>query len=192
MPCNCNHEGSSLHQCDPITGECDCNIGIGGKKCDECARGYSGTSPYCTECGECFENWDFTINKLKDKTSELIDSASAIRRSGATGAYKAEFSLMEERIEDVRHILDTANTTSRDLQHLNAVIDELRSEMESHRLELLSLESGVDNTTQRISLASNSLATLNTKAETLRTEATNLKKKGTKLQEANVEGALNS
>lgn len=62
------------------------------------------------------------------------------------------------------------------------------AELETQRGELTELEGGVDNTTQRISLAKNSLATLRTKAETLRNEASDLKKKGTKLQEANVEG----
>lgn len=60
--------------------------------------------------------------------------------------------------------------------------------MESERLDLTELAGSVDNTTQRILLAKNYLATLRTKAETLRNEASDLKKKGTKLQEANVEG----
>jgi hypothetical protein len=53
---------------------------------------------------------------------------------------------------------------------------------------LAGLETAVDNTTQRISLAKNSLVTLRDQAELLRNEAGDLKSKATKLQEANVEG----
>ncbi|KAF2347395.1 Laminin EGF domain, partial [Trinorchestia longiramus] len=185
LPCNCNHEGSASHQCHPETGKCDCNEGIGGDKCDRCARGYSGNSPYCQPCGECFDNWDFILDELKDRTASLIESAGQIRRSGATGAYSNEFESMEDKIEDVRNILLTANTTSQDLVALQQLIDELTNELESRGLELSGLETGVDNTTQRINLARNSLLTLRNQAELLRDEAGDLKTKATKLQEAN-------
>jgi hypothetical protein len=55
----------------------------------------------------------------------LIESASQIRRSGATGAYSNEFESMEDKIEDVRNILLTANTTSQDLVALQELIDKL-------------------------------------------------------------------
>lgn len=54
--------------------------------------------------------------------------------------------------------------------------------------ELQGLEQGVDNTTQRISLATNALADLRLQAEELKNQAGDLKEKATKLQEANVEG----
>ncbi|XP_018022771.1 laminin subunit beta-1 isoform X4 [Hyalella azteca] len=191
LPCNCNHEGSSNHQCHPETGKCECNEGIGGDKCDRCARGYSGQAPHCQPCGECFDNWDFILDQLKDRTAALIESASQIRRSGATGAYSNEFESMEDKIEDVRNILLTANTTSQDLVALQELIDKLTGELDSRSQELAGLETAVDNTTQRISLAKNSLVTLRDQAELLRNEAGDLKSKATKLQEANVEGALN-
>lgn len=54
--------------------------------------------------------------------------------------------------------------------------------------ELEGLEQGVDNTTQRIALATNALADLRLQAEELRNDAGDLKAKATKLQEGNVEG----
>lgn len=47
----------------------------------------------------------------------------------------------------------------------------------------------MDNTTQRISLATNALADLRLQAEELKNQAGDLKEKATKLQEANVEGS---
>lgn len=63
--CNCSLEGSLTTQCNKNSGSCVCREGIGGYSCDECARGYYGNSPYCLPCGECFENWDRTIQDLK-------------------------------------------------------------------------------------------------------------------------------
>uniref|UniRef100_A0A6A7G3W6 Laminin subunit beta-1-like isoform X5 n=4 Tax=Hirondellea gigas TaxID=1518452 RepID=A0A6A7G3W6_9CRUS len=189
--CNCNPEGSANRQCDPVTGACECNPGIGGEKCDRCARGFSGLSPYCQPCGECFDNWDQILDGLKSRTGDLIASASQIRRSGATGAYSREFESMDEKIEEVRNILLTANTTSQDLLSLKDLIDKLTKELDERSDELTELEGGVDDTTQRISLAKNSLTNLRNQAEALRNDAGDLKTKATKLQEANVEGALN-
>ena len=60
-----------------------------------------------------------------DRTAILIESAGQIRRSGATGAYSHEFESMEDKIEEVRNILTTANTTSQDLRTLEDLIDQL-------------------------------------------------------------------
>ena len=61
-------------------------------------------------------------------------------------------------------------------------------DLEEKSLELEMLESNVDNTTQKINLAKNSLANLRNEAEALTNDAGDLKDKATKLQEANVEG----
>lgn len=42
-------------------------LGIGGEKCDTCARGFIGTAPNCSSCGECFDNWDQTQKELSGK-----------------------------------------------------------------------------------------------------------------------------
>lgn len=63
--CSCNVYGSESAQCDRETGQCVCSRGMGGIKCDECARGFYGEAPYCTSCGECFDNWDLILNSLQ-------------------------------------------------------------------------------------------------------------------------------
>lgn len=67
LACECNPEGSATQQCNQTTGHCNCMLGIGGEKCDSCARGYLGKAPNCSPCGECFENWDQTQKELSGK-----------------------------------------------------------------------------------------------------------------------------
>lgn len=67
VACNCDYYGSVTSQCDRSTGKCLCIDGIGGHKCNECARGYLGTAPHCYPCGECFDNWDLILIKLRGK-----------------------------------------------------------------------------------------------------------------------------
>ena len=43
-----------------------------GSKCSECARGYYGAYPYCTPCGECFNDWDKIVGGLREKVDQLI------------------------------------------------------------------------------------------------------------------------
>ena len=65
--CDCNPEGSATLQCHQGNGTCVCMMGIGGDKCDKCARGFIGTAPNCRPCGECFDNWDRILNELKSE-----------------------------------------------------------------------------------------------------------------------------
>lgn len=64
LACECDPEGSATLQCNRETGSCICHQGIGGYKCDVCARGYLGMAPQCSPCGECFDNWDMILNDL--------------------------------------------------------------------------------------------------------------------------------
>ncbi|XP_050736724.1 laminin subunit beta-1-like isoform X4 [Eriocheir sinensis] len=191
LSCNCNRDGSETLQCNHETGQCQCREGIGGEKCDECARGFTGQAPYCQPCGECFDNWDFILTELKERTQALIAAAGEIKQTGATGAYSHEFESMEEKINDVRDILLSANMTSQSLAFLQELITELSESLNVASADLGGLELGVDNTSQRIDLAKNALADLRVQAEELRDDAGDLKAKATKLQEGNVEGALN-
>lgn len=63
--CNCNIYGSATMQCHRGNGSCVCTSGIGGDKCDQCDRGFLGQAPYCSPCGECFDNWDRTLDGLR-------------------------------------------------------------------------------------------------------------------------------
>lgn len=74
--CECNPTGSASQQCHRNNGTCVCLPGSGGPLCNECARGYTGTWPYCQPCGECFHQWDTIIRGLKDQ----VGGRSADRR----------------------------------------------------------------------------------------------------------------
>ena len=59
--CNCDPRGSRSQQCDRETGQCVCEVGVAGYRCDRCDRGTTGQLPNCQPCGECFDNWDKII-----------------------------------------------------------------------------------------------------------------------------------
>ncbi|GFU33502.1 laminin subunit alpha-1 [Nephila pilipes] len=49
-PCNCNPYGSKSRNCDPRTGECECNEGVGGRDCTVCSHGFILTEYGCKSC----------------------------------------------------------------------------------------------------------------------------------------------
>ena len=76
-------------QCDRDTGLCPCKEGMGGDKCDQCARGFKGRAPYCEACGECFDNWDRILTELR---GEIVWPARRLREGvplipGLTGLF---------------------------------------------------------------------------------------------------------
>jgi laminin beta 1 len=58
-------QGVETLQCNKTNGECICLKGIVGTRCDKCARGTRGKAPLCIKCGECFDNWDSSLNSIK-------------------------------------------------------------------------------------------------------------------------------
>ena len=42
--CNCNDIGSVNQDCNQSNGQCDCQPGVAGRSCDQCAKGYFGFS----------------------------------------------------------------------------------------------------------------------------------------------------
>lgn len=56
----------------------------------------------------------------------LVEAASQIKQTGATGAYTKEFQEMEGELEQVRDILSSANVTHADIDELQKLVDDIR------------------------------------------------------------------
>ncbi|XP_028966336.1 laminin subunit alpha-1 [Galendromus occidentalis] len=48
--CECDPVGSSEMQCDPVTGQCKCHPGFGGRTCKTCDVGFGDIAQKCIEC----------------------------------------------------------------------------------------------------------------------------------------------
>ncbi|GAB6026920.1 laminin beta [Chamberlinius hualienensis] len=190
-PCECDRGGSETLQCNRENGSCICRVGIGGPKCDRCARGYTGQAPYCSPCGECFDNWDLILQGLKEEALRLIDEAKQIKRSGVTGVYTEQFADMQAKLDQVEAILAQANVTNVDIEELLAAVEQVRKILTDTEGKVHDLDKEIDNTTQRIYDANQQLNSLQNQARRLQEDAKELENNATALQEENVEGALN-
>lgn len=191
LACECNDYGSATRQCDRSTGKCVCVDGIGGDKCDQCARGYLGEAPHCSKCGECFDNWDDILNSLNEQTDELINRAKRIKSQGATGAYTKEFENMEKKISHIRNILDNTTISVKDISDIDDVIANLRRQLDDSDKNLKSSDNALDKLYSEINLANVEIENMKEQSDRVKAMAYELKENATKLQEANVEGALN-
>ncbi|KAL1110575.1 hypothetical protein AAG570_008103, partial [Ranatra chinensis] len=188
--CDCNPEGSRTLQCHQNNGTCVCNTGIGGEKCDKCARGYIGQSPYCKECGECFNNWDNVISELSEKTNNIIRNAREINRTGASGAYNSEFESMNSKIENVKKTLaDTRNNTA-ELSTLTKEVEEFKEKAKEESEKVSDINLDVLHVLNRVSVAKLSLSANDKRAKELNDHAEILNYNATRLQEKDRKGAL--
>lgn len=187
--CDCDSRGSAKSQCHQNNGTCVCHVGIGGPRCDTCARGYIGTAPECSPCGECFDNWDSILKNLEVQTAKVINDASNIKQTGASGAYTKEFELLEKKIEDVKTLVENTTRSSHDLNVMLATIDEMKDQITSNE-DPNGVGKALGNVTQRITLANLALNNLKENANNLKKTGEMLKENATLLQENNVEGAL--
>lgn len=191
LACECDRYGSATQQCDRETGKCNCHPGIGGYKCDQCDRGYLGHAPYCSPCGECFNNWDLILNGIQEDTKRAIEEAKKIKTIGATGAYTKEFDDMAKKLLIIRNLLDNTTVSTQDINALEHVVSTLRKDLNNSLDRLQADEATLEGVYSGINLANVALDDLRNKSEQIKNVARDLKENATQLQEANIEGALN-
>lgn len=150
-----------------------------------------GEAPYCSPCGECFDNWDDILDNLKLETNEIIEKAKKIKTQGATGAYTKEFEDIEKKIGKIRGILDNTSVSARDIKKINEKIDKLRKQLEVSENKLKETDTVLDKLNEEMNLAGAEIANLEEKSDKIKGLANALKENATTLQEANIEGALN-
>lgn len=164
---------------------------MGGYKCDQCARGYLGEAPYCSPCGECFDNWDDILNSLSNQTTDIIDRAKQIKTQGATGAYTKEFVDVEKKIDIIKMILQNTTVSAQDINEIDSIIENLRKQLTESEVNLKSTGESLDKLNEEMTLAAVVIENLKVKGEKVKAMSSELKENATTLQEENVEGALN-
>lgn len=189
--CDCNPYGSAHYQCDRETGQCVCQRGIGGYKCDQCARGFFGEAPSCSECGECFDNWDGILKNIEAETKEAIERAKQIQHIGATGAYSSEFNAMEEKIRTIQQLLDNTTVGMQDIELLNDRVSDLTKHYQNTRKNWGEVDGASQELYSTINLAEVKISSLKDQSGVLKSMADALKGNKTELQEGIIDGALN-
>ncbi|XP_030383466.1 laminin subunit beta-1 [Scaptodrosophila lebanonensis] len=191
QPCECEPYGAADFQCDRETGQCVCHEGIGGYKCNECARGYLGQFPHCAPCGECFNNWDMILSALEEATEATIQRAREIKQVGATGAYTAEFSELDKKLQNIRYLLQNNTVSLQDIDNLDAEASELKKKLAQSHKRLDETEINLNDIYNSLALSAVELEGLQNHSQLVKKLSNDLKNKGIKLQESNIEGALN-
>ncbi|EDW76145.1 uncharacterized protein Dwil_GK14820 [Drosophila willistoni] len=191
QPCECDPFGSADYQCDRETGKCQCHEGIGGYKCNECARGYLGQFPHCAPCGECFNNWDLILNALEDATQATIQRAREIKQVGATGAYTAEFSELDKKLQHIKTLLQNTTVSLVDIDRLDGEANALKQQLIASHQRLSETENDLDEIYNSLSLSAVELEGLQNHSRQVQELSKELKENGIELQESNIEGALN-
>ncbi|PAA46918.1 hypothetical protein BOX15_Mlig003129g4 [Macrostomum lignano] len=137
QPCDCDPQGSMTPRCDKITGNCVCKSAITGRRCDQCERGTTGTLPNCTTCGECWYNWDKSIQQLTQRTDLLANrSAEAARIGGTTGDYSNEIRWITGQLDAVRRAVNETRPPESEVDALRRKLKRLEERFNAARPRL--------------------------------------------------------
>ncbi|VDP08781.1 unnamed protein product [Soboliphyme baturini] len=189
--CECNPIGSATLQCHRNNGTCICMPGSGGIHCDRCDRGHTGTWPYCEPCGECFQNWDQILFKLKEETQCLIDDASKVEDTGVSSVYDGDFKLLEKQLSDMRASIGRANLSQADIGSLQQNATRFESRLEMVRSKLNTIDHGISEIDANIDSSEEHLNSLIKQTAELKSSISELEQNATRLREADAEGAYN-
>lgn len=121
--CDCNPRGIQTPQCDRATGQCICNEGVEGPRCDKCSRGYSGFFPDCVPCHQCFALWDVIVGELTNRTQQFLDRANALKITGVVGPYQQTLSTLEEKLGEIKAII-AQNPAAEPLKNIGNLFEE--------------------------------------------------------------------
>uniref|UniRef100_A0A8C7MW21 Laminin subunit beta 1 n=1 Tax=Oncorhynchus kisutch TaxID=8019 RepID=A0A8C7MW21_ONCKI len=121
--CDCDPQGIAEQQCNKANGHCVCLEGVSGPRCNLCARGSSGTFPYCERCHQCFADWDVIVGQLTNQTHRLVNKVNTIKASGITGPYKHAIDNMEQSARSIRTIL-AQNLATQPLSEIQQLLEQ--------------------------------------------------------------------
>ena len=116
--------------------------------------------------------------------------AEKVRVTGAAGAYTLSFESMEESINHVKNVINSASVSVDELAGYQANIDDISNRLLSTTGRMDSLDNGLSDTKQSILQGQYNLTNLRQEADRLQQSASDVRDQATKLQEANVRGAL--
>lgn len=123
--CKCHPLGSETAQCDRVTGACECREGAAGKRCDACARGFTGVFPKCVQCHPCFQLWDDVVCQMKRDLDHIQNVLQKILDSGVSGVEDARIKELEKKLEQVRDLISTEDN-EKIYQLIGQSMDDLR------------------------------------------------------------------
>lgn len=126
LECNCHPLGAEMAQCNRTTGECECREGAAGKKCDECARGFTGVFPKCVQCHPCFQLWDDALCQIKRDLEHIQYTVQKIQENGITpGVGDTRIKELEKKLKQVQDLI-TMEDSEKIHQLIGQSIDDLR------------------------------------------------------------------
>ena len=187
--CECDLVGAATAQCHRDNGTCVCRPGSGGPLCNQCARGYTGYWPQCQACGECFDNWDRILQKLKEKLDTLIGRANNIEDKGISSQYDNEFEEMEASLDGIRSQLDAVNVSNADLETLKNAVEVLNREVATAKERIDEKGQRLTKISTDTDLAVENVKNLNGTAQTLTKLADELNKNATEIRRSDIQGA---
>lgn len=175
-----------------MTGHCVCQQGVSGVRCDQCARGFSGTFPDCKPCHQCFGDWDRIVQDLATRTKALTDRAKELQTTGLTRAFERRFKELEDMLAQARDIVNARNATAEAVTTLMGMIEVLRAQI-GETTDTLNQQEGDLTAVQDSNYeASNALSTLEREAKELNLNADQLNRQLDILKNSNFLGAYDS
>ncbi|XP_078470535.1 laminin subunit beta-2-like isoform X1 [Lampetra planeri] len=192
IACQCDARGISTAQCERATGHCVCRAGVAGVRCDTCARGFSGSFPHCEPCHQCFGDWDRIVQSLAERSRGLAERAARLAESGAVGAFGEQFGALEEKLAEVRRIVDGRVATAHSVTALIGSMEDIRKMIDELTNRLTPLEIDLTESQDRNANATGRIAELERDVRRLNRTAGGLEHQLDVIKNSNYRGAYDS
>jgi len=93
------------------------------------------------------------LNALDESTQATIQRAKEIKQVGATGAYTAEFSELDKKLQHIRDLLQNTSVSLKDIDQLDAAANALKQQLQQQHQRLSETELSLDDIYNSLSLS---------------------------------------
>lgn len=156
---------------------------------EKCPRGTFGSPGNCEPCGECFDQWDLEVGKLRNATQALLDRVKHLLEVGTNGAYAKEFAEIEAKLERIKAILDGQKLSEDAIRDLAKKLDEMTKRLKALEQLLISSERDAESTVNRTIAVQEALRNLDKDLDRLNLLIDQLRENATLFVESDVDGA---
>lgn len=171
--CECDPIGSTETQCDVISGQCSCRTNVEGKRCEFCQENKYNKEAGCIDCPPCYSLVQESVAVHRANISELKQLLDEIEQDTRTVDDSKFETQLQEMMENVRRLYDTAKDSQGKDNSLKFQLEEIKARLRKVQETTKKIDSQLNSISPQIEYGMKNISIAKDIVRTAETELNN-------------------